>query len=164
MRIIESALLLSLFLDGGCASRQPAASRLAEVKSNVQSLARSVADEVTRQGPAAWRDFFEDSPSFFMASDGRLQFPNGAAAQAALPELNRAIKKIQLEWGKDIRVDPLTENLAAMGASWHEILTFADGNRLDASGYFTSVAENRDGHWRFRNVHWSTLPPASPPK
>ena len=164
MRIVESALLLSVLLAGGCASRQPGPARLAEVETSVQSFARSVAEEVTRQGPAAWRDFFEDSPSFFMAVDGRLQFPDGAAAKAAIPELTRSIQKIELEWGKDLRVDPLTEDLAVMGAPWHEILTLADGNRLDVSGYFTGFVESRDGHWRFRNVHWSTIQPASAPK
>jgi hypothetical protein len=161
-RLLNQPFFYRCSLAGGCASRQPGTARLAEGKTSVQSFARSVAEEVTRQGPAAWRDFFEDSPSFFMAVDGRLQFPDGAAAKAAIPELTRTIQKIELEWGKDLRVDPLTEDLAVMGAPWHEILTLADGNRPDVSG--TSFVENRDGHWRFRNVHWPTIQPASAPK
>jgi len=156
MRITKPAFLLPVLLCGACASRPTGPARLAEVKDNVQSFARSVAEGVTRQGPAAWQGFFEDSPSFFMAADGRLQFPDGAAAQAAIPTLTRTIRKIELQWGTDLRVDPLTGDLAVVGASWHEIQTLADGNRLDTSGYFTGVAENRNGRWRFRNAHWST--------
>ena len=160
MRITEAALLLALLICGACGSRQTAPGRLAEVKSGVESFARSVAEGVTKQGPAAWQDYFEDSPAFFMAVDGRLQFPDGAAARAAIPELTRTIKKIELQWGNGLRVDPLTEDFAAVAGPWHEILTLADGSRLDTSGYFTAVAESRNGRWQFRNAHWSTTQPS----
>ncbi len=91
-----------------------------------------------------------------MAVNGRVQFADGAAAQAAIPNLSRAIKKIGLQWGDDLRVDPLTRDLAVVGAPWHEIMDLADGNRMDVSGYFTAVAEKRNGRWQLRNAHWST--------
>jgi hypothetical protein len=156
MRILEPAILLPLLLCGACGSRQTDSARLMEVKNDVLSFTRSVAGNVTTRGPAAWQDYFENSPSFFMAVDGRVQFPDGASAQAAIPDLARTIKRIELQWGDDIRVDPLTQNLAVIATPWHEIITLADGNRLDTSGYFTAVAESRNGHWQFRNVHWST--------
>jgi len=152
-----------MLLGAGCASRQSVSARLGEVKSSAELFARSVAEEVTRQGPAAWQGLFQDSPSFFMAADGRLQFPDGAAGQAGIPALTRTIKRIELQWGKDLKVDPLTEHLAMIGTSWHEVLTLANGNRLDTSGYFTGLAENRNGRWQFRNAHWSTVNPSRVP-
>jgi hypothetical protein len=126
------------------------------VKNEVQSFTRSVAEDVTRHGPSAWQNYFENSPSFFMAVDGRVQFADGASAQAAIPNLSRTIKNIELQWGDALRVDPLTQDLAVIAAPWHEIITLADGNRIDTSGYFTAVAESRNGRWQFRNAHWST--------
>lgn len=155
MRFTPSALTL-LLLCSACVSRQ---TRLAKVAKEVQSFTRSVADNVTQQGPSAWQRYFENSPSFFMAADGRIQFQDGAAAQATIPSLARAIKKIELRWGDGLRVDPLTQELAVVAVPWHEVLTFSDGNRQNSSGYFTAVAESRDGRWQFRNAHWSTAPP-----
>jgi len=164
VRVIESAVLLSLLLCGGCGSRQSADGRHAAVKGDVQSFMRSVAENVTMQGPAAWQNYFENSPSFFMAADGRLQFSDGAAAQAAIPNLIRTIKKIELRWGDGLRVDPLTDDLAVIAAPWHEVMTLVDGNRLNTSGYFTAVAACRNGRWQFRNAHWSTTQPAGSAK
>ena len=79
-----------------------------------------------------------------------------------MPKLTQAIKKIELKWGDPLRVDPLTENLAVMAAPWHEFVTLADGKLLDNSGYFTAVAEKRNGHWQFRNAHWSTTQNQAP--
>jgi hypothetical protein len=163
VRVTESAVLLSLLLCGACGSRQPAA-RLAAVKSDVQSFMRSVAENITLRGPAAWQDYFENSPSFFMAADGRLQFSDGGAARAAIPNLFRTIMKIELRWGVGLRVDPLTDDLAVIAVPWHETMTLADGNRLDVSGFFTAVAESRNGRWQFRNAHWSTVQPAGSAK
>jgi hypothetical protein len=129
------------------------------VENEVRSFARSVAQGVTKHGPSAWQDYFENSPSFFMAVDGRVQFPDGASAQAAIPNLSRTIRKIELQWGDGLRVDPLTQDLAVVAAPWHEVMDLADGNRMDVSGYFTAVAENRNGRWQFRNAHWSTAQP-----
>ena len=125
---------------------------------------QSVADNVSRRGPAAWQDFFENSPSFFMAVDGRVQFSDGASAQSGIPDLARTIKKIELRWGDALRIDPLTPDLAVIAAPWYESMTLADGRHLDVSGYFTAVAERSNGRWQFRNAHWSSAPPAGTAK
>jgi len=161
MRVKESALLLSLLLCGGCVVMGPRTD-LAAVKNDVQMFARSVADGVTKDGPKAWQNYFENSPTFFMVVDGRMEFQDGAAVQAAMPKLTEAIKKIELKWGEPLRVDALTEDLAIMAAPWHELVTLADGKALDNSGYFTALIEKHDGHWQFRNAHWSTTPSQAP--
>jgi hypothetical protein len=83
------------------------------------------------------------------------QFANSAAATAAIQELARTIPHIELQWGPDLRVDPLTPELAVMAAPFHETLVGAKGGRVEESGYFTGVAELSGGRWQFRNAHWS---------
>jgi hypothetical protein len=60
-----------------------------------------------------------------MASEGRLQFPDSAAASRAIQDLTRIIKHIE-------------------------------------NGFFTGLAELRNGRWQFRDAHWSIVAPAPP--
>ena len=136
--------------------------RATAVEDGVRTFTRTVAHDVTEEGPAAWRKHFADTPSFFMAVDGHLVYASGAAAMADIPNLVRAIKHIELHWGDDLRVDPLTADLAVVATSWHEVLVDAAGKHIDESGYFTGTAEYRDGRWQFRNAHWSVAHPPAP--
>jgi hypothetical protein len=67
-----------------------------------------------------------------------------------------------LTWGSDLRVDPLMPSLAVVAASWHEVRITTSG-RLESSGFFTGTVELHDGHWQFRNAHWSEPVPAVAP-
>lgn len=58
-------------------------------------------------------------------------------------------------WGDDLRVDPLTNEFATVAASWRETIVDAAGHSVTETGYFTGLAEYREGHWQFRNAHWS---------
>jgi len=136
--------------------------RASAVERDVRAFASAVAHDVTQEGPAAWRRHFADSPSFFMASEGHLVFPNSASATTGIQDLARTVKHIELNWGEDLRVDPLTPELAAIAAPWHEILVDTAGNRVDETGFFTAIAEYKNGHWQFRNAHWSVAAP--PPR
>src|ERR1700686_934528 len=140
------------------------AERAAAVEESVRGFMREVARDVTHEGPAAWRRHFEENASFFMVAQGRLEFPNGAAASAGIEELTRSIKQIELRWGDDLRVDVLATDLAVVGTPFHEILVDAAGRRVEETGFFTGLAEYRDGRWQFRNAHWSVAaaPPAVP--
>jgi hypothetical protein len=154
-----TALLIAGALS--CSACQPAlnpATRTA-VSDGVHQFARDVAHDVTREGPAAWRRYFSPAPSFFMASNGQLVFTSGIAAAHGIDDLTRTLKSIELRWGDDLRVDPLTHDLAVVASSWSEQRTATDGGRVTDRGYFTAVAERHDGHWRFRNAHWSVAPP-----
>ena len=95
-------------------------------------------------------------------SDGVRQFAQDVATSAArgIDDLTRLIKSIELRWGDDLRVDPLTPDLAVMASSWSELRVATDGARVTDRGYFTAVAERRDGRWKFRNAHWSVAAPA----
>ena len=120
----------------------------------------TVAHDITQEVPAAWGRHFADIPAFFMAADGHLAFASHAAAMAAIPELVRTIKQIELRWGDDLRVDPLTPDLAAVGTSYREVRVSPDGHHVDEDGFFTGIAERKDGRWRFRNAHWSAAAPS----
>lgn len=141
-------------------SQSLTAAQFAMVSKGARTFAMDVARDVTSEGPAAWRKHFADSPSFFMASEGRLVFPDNVSAAAGIEQLSRTIPHIELTWGDDLRVDPLTPDLAVVAASWREVLVNQAGERTGESGYFTGVAEQQAGRWRFRNAHWSVSAPA----
>jgi hypothetical protein len=142
----------------------PASVPAAAPEEAVRAFMRTVAHDVSEEGPAAWQKFLADEPAFFLASEGLLVFPNGAAAKAAIPELVRTIKHIELTWGDDLRVDPLTAEFAVVGASYHEVRVDPKGQHVDEKGFFTGTAEYRDGRWQFRNTHWSVIAPPAPPR
>ncbi len=139
--------------------------RRAAVESEVRQFTATVAHDVTSDGPIAWRKFFSDQPEFFMAVDGQLAFPTGAAAAAAVPQIASQFKHIELQWGADLRLDPLTDKLCSVATSYTENIELQPGVTGMPSGrevgYFTGIAESRDGHWQFRNAHWSQPLPAA---
>jgi Domain of unknown function (DUF4440) len=172
MRTWQCALLLAMLSTVGCGTHHAGSLespsltpiRAAAVEESVQAFAQTVARDVTQEGPAAWRKHFADSPSFFMVANGRMEFSNSAAVTAAMQDLTRAIKQIELRWGDDLRVDPLTPHLAVVATTYHEVRVDPAGHRVEESGFFTGTAEYRDGRWQFRNAHWSVAapPPAVP--
>lgn len=131
------------------------------VEQHVRGFMNAVAQDVTEGGPTAWAKEFADGPNFFMASEGVLIFPSGAAAAQGIPALTQIIKKIELDWGPDLRVDPLTPDLAAVGSTYQEIRTDPQDHALTERGYFSGVVEQRNGKWQFRNAHWSVQAPAA---
>ena len=172
MRICRCVLLVSMTALAGCQARRISdytqqsltPSQKMEIESSVRSFASTVAHEVTQEGPAAWKKFFLDSPSFFMASEGRLRFATGQEAAAAIPNLTRIIKHNDLRWGDDLRVDALATDLAVVGAPYSEFRIDADGHQLNEAGYFTGVVQFANGRWQFRDAHWSVVvPPAKVP-
>lgn len=134
------------------------------VVDGVHSFMATVAHDITQDGPTAWRKHFQDSPSFFMADNGQLVFPDKQSATLGTEAFARTIKHIELRWGDDLRVDPLTTNLAVVAATYHEVQINLADHHVNETGFFTAVAENRSGQWQFRDAHWSEpVPPAKAP-
>ena len=160
MRIWHCAILSTLLL-GGCSSdpQRLTDTRRAEIQKEVRAFAKDVEHGVTQEGPTAWRRYFSESPEFFMAAEGRLAFANGESAIAAIPDLTHTIKRIELQWGEEMRVDPLTTDLAMMATPYHEVRTGPTGSRVNDAGYFTAITEYKGGRWQFRNAHWSVVVP-----
>jgi hypothetical protein len=128
------------------------------VKDSVQLMADSIAKNISREGPVAWLKYFENTPDFFMASDGQLVFPNIDTAKNFINNiLIRVMPKIELRW-TDIRVDPLTTSLAGISAVYHEDITDPAGKTTAHDGYFTGIACQTPQGWKLHNAHWSSLP------
>lgn len=167
--IWRSTLLLAAFGLAGCSARIGGSAELqsltpasaAAIDESARTFMHTVAHDVTQEGPLAWLKFFNTGPEFFMAVNGQLAFSNAAAAKEGTQNFARTINRIDLTWGDDLRVDPLTAELAVVAASWREIQVDKAGHRIEQAGYFTGLAEYRDGRWRFRDAHWSA--PISPP-
>jgi hypothetical protein len=170
--ILLCALLFATVTSMGChrqgrlssesQSLTPASTAI--VEDGVRGFMQAVAHDVTVAGPAAWRKQFADSPSFFMAADGQMVFPDSAAATKGIYDLALDIKQIELVWGNDLRVDPLTPVLAVVAAPYHEVRVNTSGLRVEEAGFFTGIAEYRDRRWELRDCHWSVMtpPPAAP--
>jgi hypothetical protein len=134
--------------------------RAVVVEQDMRALMQSVARDVTEQGPLAWLKYFEARPSFFMAVNGQMAFANGSAAKDGTQSFARTIQHMELRW-EDLRVDPLTSEFAMVAAPWREIRVDQAGHRIEDTGFFTALAEFRDGRWQVRDAHWSS--PATPP-
>jgi hypothetical protein len=169
MRSHRWILVFVLVAATGCQGQRSAADhaepltaeRGAAVEQSVRGFMAKVAEDVTQGGPTAWSNEFDDGPNFFMASEGVLVFPSGAAAAQGIPTLTQIIKKIELRWGPDLRVDPLTTDLAVVGTTYQENRADPQGHELTEKGYFSGVVEQRNGKWRFRDAHWSVKTPAT---
>src|ERR1700730_14065451 len=97
------------------------------IKDSVSKMAVNMARDISKKGPAAWLDYFENTPGFFMASQGELVFADYQSAQRfILNTLDKEISKISLQWN-NLRVDPLASDLAFIGAGFHEDLSNISG-------------------------------------
>lgn len=128
----------------------------ASVDHAVRAFMQTVSHSVTQDGPMAWIKYFDTSPAFFMAVNGQMAFPNTAAAQEGTRKFAQTIRHIDLKWGDDLRVDPLTSKFAVVAVSWREIQVDTAGHSVTETGYFTGLAEYREGRWQFRDAHWSS--------
>ena len=130
-----------------------------EVKKNVQQMMDLVSKDISHDGPIAWLNYFENDPNFFMASDGQLVFANKDSASLFIKNiLVKQINKVELSWS-NIRIDPLTQKFANVGATWNEIFTDFSNNKTSQEGYFTAIAEKTSQGWKLLNAHWSVIKP-----
>jgi hypothetical protein len=125
------------------------------VQDGVHQMLDSIARNVSDKGPVAWLNYFENTPDFFMATDGQLDFPSRDTAAIIIN--NKIVKQIiaiELKWN-NIHIDALSGTLAAIGADFHEDVTDTNGNNLPVNGYFTGIAHRSAEGWQLRNLHWS---------
>jgi hypothetical protein len=156
---IATVLGFGMPCHAACDSQTLSAAQKAAVADGVRAFLVTVAHNVTQEGPSAWRKHFLDDPAFFMAVNGRLVFSDSQSTTQGIQDAARMIKHIELTWGNDLRIDPLTPNLAVVATSFSEIQTSAEGKHITETGFFTGIAEYRSGRWQFRDAHWSDNPP-----
>jgi len=157
--VLLAAAVFAGGLTSGAAAREsqgPKPDRA--VDQPIRGFMQSVAHDVTQDGPLAWLKYFDEGPEFFMAVNGQMAFPNSAAAGEGTRKFAQTISHIELNWGDDLRVDPLTANFAVVAASWREVQIDTSGHRVQEAGYFTATVEYRNGRWQFRDAHWSAPP------
>ena len=166
MRRWGSVFAMAVVLFAGCTQRPVeirgraslTSAEVAEVDRDVREFMGAMEHDVSAEGPTAWRRYFADSDAFFMASEGQMVFSNSAAATSGILDLKKAIRKIELHWGPNVRVDPLATDMAVVAASYKEVRIENSGKRIEEAGFFTGVAERSEGRWELRDAHWSVLP------
>ena len=132
--------------------------QFAAIRDSVQIMTQSISKDISLEGPGAWLKYFENTADFFMASEGRLVFPNNdSAANFIKNTLVKTIRKIDLRWN-NLRIDPLSSKLAGISADFHEDITDNTGKKIAEDGYFTGIAEQTPQGWKLRNAHWSVVP------
>jgi len=132
------------------------------IKDSVTQMAAHISIDVSTHGPAAWLNYFENAPGFFMASNGVLVFKDYATAKSyTLDTVVKNFKKISLSW-KNVKVDPMTATYATLGADFHEDIILANGQNLSIGGYVTATAHFDGSKWRLRNMNWATMAPEKP--
>ena len=147
--------VICLAISCGQANQTLVAEQQIKVKTTVQHFADSIAADVTKDGPIAWLKYFNDSPDFFMISDGQMVFKDYAAADRFIKTtLMRTVAKIALKWN-DTRIDPLAPDMAAIATGFHEDITDNRGKIISYDGYFTAIAQKNVNGWQLRNAHWS---------
>ena len=168
MRLAFWIWLVTLVTSSGCGTHRNSGdnpglttAQKHAIEDSVRRFALNVAHDVSQEGPTAWRKHFADSPAFFMAVNGHLVFPNSESATEGIQSFAQTIQHIDLHWGDDLRVDALNSDFAVVATPWAEVQIDLKGQQVTTSGFFTALAENRNGQWQFRNAHWSEPLPAS---
>lgn len=142
---------------GSCTSRGRSlpAKEMASVQDSVRLMAEAIAKDISREGPVAWLRYFENTPGFFMASDGELVFPNYDSAKNFInTTLVKSISKIELHWS-NMRIEPFSGEFAGLAAIFHEDITDAAGKTFPQDGYFTALAHQTKQGWKLQHAHWS---------
>lgn len=161
-RIVSSYILITvillLFVLSACRNTDNDTleqSKSAAIQDSVRTAAVKIEKDISSEGPKAWLKHFDHSSRFFMVSDGKLVFPNYDSAAVFVNNFAEHIRSIQLKWS-NINIQPLTGNLAVMGADFNEAITDTSGRQMPVHGYCTALFEHQNTGWKLRNLHWST--------
>ena len=153
----SGALIGLIFFVSSCSHHTDSltSAQYSVVKDSVQRMVESIAADVSRQGPIAWNRWFENSPGFFMVSDGQMVFPDIDKATNFIKNvLVKNMPEIKLHWS-NIRIDPVNAAFAGISAAYHEDITDPAGKTTPYDGYFTGIAHKTPEGWKIRNAHWS---------
>jgi hypothetical protein len=147
---------LFVLLLAGAACQSPRATPSgATGEAGVRAMLAALQVDLEREGPAGWMAYFAEDPAFFMASEGRLLFPDRAAAAEMVAAFDPRVAHMQL-WLDDVRVELLDARRAVVAAAYREVILDVDEHETPMRGYLTALVELVDGAWRFRNLHWSS--------
>lgn len=153
------ALIAGFVVSAGCV-RVDRASTTESQKQGITAMTDSIANDLRANGPSAWLRYFEQTPGFFMASDGSMAFPSNDSAAKAVRGIAMVLKRADLKWGA-LRIDSLSPGMAQLAAPFDETLIGSAGKETRISGYFTGLAQRGDAGWKLRNAHWSIVHPTA---
>jgi hypothetical protein len=154
-------LAINVIVSCNCDQKQLNTKKTTIIKERVKGMMANIETDVSKNGPRAWLNYFEDTPDFFMANEGQLVFKDHQSARAfIIGTVVKIIPYIKLRW-EHIRIDPLTSNLASIGADFHEDQVTNTGKKLSIDGYFSGIAHYEGHDWKLRNAHWSVKAPAT---
>jgi len=175
MRALSIDLLACLWIGtlvAGCQSADPpalAARSQSATRGEVERLLAQIANDLAKDGLLAWLRHFSREPGFFMATYGELAFASYSDAETFLAKFAGTLRSVELVWSK-VRIEPLTPDLATIGAAYAERIVHKAGAEQNYSGWFTGVARKTQSGWKLTHLHWSSplsssLPsPQAPPK
>lgn len=159
-RLLLASLAIALAACGPQSTPSPAPDDggAAAADAGVRAFLETIPAALAAEGPLAWLRFFEDGPSFFMASDGKVVFPDRAAAETFLATFAQQVASMALTW-ENVQIEPLAPDVATVAMSYHERITMHDGTVSEFGGYVTGVARGHGGAWRLQHLHWSSPVP-----
>jgi hypothetical protein len=152
---------INVIVSCNCDQKQMNTEKSTIVKDSVTRMMANIETDISKNGPRAWLNYFEDTNAFFMANEGQLVFTDYQSSKPFI--INTVVKnipQIKLRWAH-LRIDPLTSNLASMGADFHEDQVNGSGKKLSIDGYFTGIAHYNEHSWKLRNAHWSVKAPGT---
>jgi hypothetical protein len=160
LRNISCLLLLIPIISIGSLScsyskQQLTPEEIQQVRVSVTQFTSNMARDLSAKGPITWNDYIDDSPNFFMADVGQIVFKDGSKAKVFIQDtLSKSITKIDLTFS-NMRIDPLTKNIAIIGSDYHEDITNSSDVSASYDGYFTGTALKENDQWKLRDAHWS---------
>ena len=156
MQRCATGILMAIVL-GGCGAPRAELTpeRAVMIRDSVAAFMAEVAAGVSARSSEGWLDYFEASPSFLMASDGRVAFASHPEAVDAVTAMARGFRSIDLAWGT-VRIDPLAPGLAHVATDYREAITDTAGTVVRFGGYLTAVARHGAEGWRLMTLHWSS--------
>ena len=98
---------------------------------------------------------YSDDSSFHWVEDGSIAYPTKAALATAIEGLYGAVESAHLTVD-EIRVLPLTDELAWLTARWEQEMTLTGGQALSYGGATTILLRRENGRWTFLAGHNST--------
>jgi hypothetical protein len=149
---------IAFMLSCGYSKQQLTPDEIGHVQRKVTDLTKNIAADVSTKGPGVWVNYLQDTSCFFMADNGQLAFKDYKSATKFVRDtLSKSMPKVNLKWS-NIRVDPLTNQIACIGSDYHEDVTDSTGKVTPYDGYFTATAVLVNDEWKLRNMHWSDKP------
>ncbi len=125
------------------------------VTDSVQRMTSRLINDLSVHGPIAWLNYFDESPGFYMISDGQLAFNDYQSGKTFIEDtLTRYFVKINLQLNQ-LHIDPLTSSLASIRACYHEELADSAGKIIRSDGYLTALVKQTNQGWKFRSLRWS---------